>query len=130
MTRRFALASALVLAAAHPSFAAACLPHDALVRGTLRVVKAKHPNGTPIEALQLMFKPPICVTVQSTLEQNRLAKLNVTAMHLAVPQTVFRRLKKRLGSKTTAVGNIGEPHTAWHIGDAIMFDARILRISK
>ena len=130
MTREFAFAAALVLAAVHPGFAAPCLSPDAPVRGVLSVTKAKHPNGTPIEALQLVFRPPICVTVPSALENNRLTKLRVASMHLAVPATTSRQLKRRLGSTVTARGNIGEPHTAWHIGDAIMFDARVLRSGR
>jgi hypothetical protein len=94
------------------------------------MAKAKHPNGTPIEALQLAFNPPICVNVSSLLEKDKLTKLNVGTMHLVVSPKVSRTLRKRLGSKATAVGNIAESHTAWHVGDAIMFDARVVRSRK
>jgi hypothetical protein len=38
-----------------------CVSSTSTVRGELRAVHTRHPNGTPIEASQLVFRPSICV---------------------------------------------------------------------
>jgi hypothetical protein len=47
-------------------------------------------------------------------------------MHIVPQKQYIARLKRSLGQAVTAQGEISEPHTAWHQGDAIMFDAVIL----
>jgi hypothetical protein len=123
-----AWAGCFLLAALTPCDAAlaACLPHTAAMRGELRLVSTRHPNGQPIEALQLVLRPAVCVQVPSST--GRPATLQVNALQLFVQPPVSDQLKARLGSMVTARGDIDEPHTAWHIGDAVMFGAVILRI--
>jgi hypothetical protein len=38
-----------------------CVSSTSTVRGEPRAVHTRHPNGTPIEAFQLVFRPSICV---------------------------------------------------------------------
>ena len=105
-----------------------CLPHTATFRGELRIINTRHPNGQTIEAMQLVFRPSICIFLPALGESGRMQRLDVREMHI-VPQKQFAALLKRsLGQTVTARGDISEPHTAWHQGDAIMFDAVILHV--
>jgi hypothetical protein len=105
-----------------------CLAHTAAVRGELRVVNTRHPNGQTIEAMQLVFRPSICIVLPEPDDTGRQQKLDVREIHI-VPQKQFAaRLKQSLGKVVTARGEIGEPHTAWHQGDAIMFNAVIVGV--
>jgi hypothetical protein len=105
-----------------------CVSSTSTVRGEIRVVHSRHPNGTKIEAFQLVFRPPICVAVPTIGGQDRLETLKVREMHLFLDKSLKDRLRKRLGSIVTARGKIEEPLTAWHIGDAIMLEPTILDI--
>ena len=105
-----------------------CLPHTAPMRGELRLIKTRHPAGYSIEAMQLVFRPPICVVVPALAESGRLEQLDVREMHIVPQKQFLDRLKRSLGRMVTARGDIGETHTAWHQGDAIMFDAVVLHI--
>jgi hypothetical protein len=135
MTRSLVLLAAAMTAAmtttlALPANAQSpdCLPHTAAVRGELRVINTRHPNGQAIEAMQLVFRPSICIVLPEPDDAGRPQKLDVHEMHI-VPQKQFAaRLKQSLGKAVTARGEIGEPHTAWHQGDAIMFNAVIVGI--
>jgi hypothetical protein len=104
-----------------------CLARDAPVRGELKLLKTRHPAGYPIEALMFVFKPPICVMVMPELSAgSKPERLEVSAMHVVPSKKDAARLKRALRKTVTVKGNIVESHTAWHQGDAIMFEAEIV----
>ena len=45
------------------------------VSGTLRHVTARHPNGTPLEVMQLWLDRPGCMVVQGTMKRTADARL-------------------------------------------------------
>jgi hypothetical protein len=108
-----------------------CLTHDAAVRGELKLLKTRHPAGYPIEALMFVFKPPICVMVVPALTQgSEPERLDISAMHIVPKKQEAARLKRALRTTVAVKGNIVESHTAWHQGDAIMFEAEIVDAAR
>jgi hypothetical protein len=106
-----------------------CLRATDPVSGTLRQVSTRHPNGTPIEVMQLRLDRPGCMVVPGLDGTPR--PMRFQAVHLVSQDPALRaRLRNAAGSRATVQGgDVMEPHTAWHIGDLVMLDVRILRLA-
>jgi hypothetical protein len=117
-----------------PTYAAECRDETEAFTGTLRLVRTRHAmNSTPIEALQLVFEPPICVLYRESVNQTDKTRLDgVATMHLLVTASETAQLRRRVGTSVTAKsgrdGGVSPPLTAWHIGDAIMVRPQIVTI--
>jgi hypothetical protein len=117
-----------------PAFAAECRDETEALQGTLRLVRTRHAmNSTPIEALQLVFKPPICVMYKESVNQKDKQRLDaVRTLHLLVTNSEAARLKRHIGAKVTVQpgkdGGVSSALTAWHIGGAIMVHPEIVSI--
>ena len=128
---RAALFLAVVIVAA-PDMASAqqreVLRDGAVVRGTLRVVKTKHPNGTPIRALQLVSAGNYFLNDDEFCEKDvALKKLHIVAKD----RDTTKRLERSLGKMLSIKGRqFYCAHTAWHIGDAVVADAEIVEESR
>jgi len=87
---------------------------DILV-GTLRLVHTRHPNGTKIEAYQVVSTPR---TMPANDDFCDYAK-GVTTFHLFTMDEVARkRLKPHIGKTVTVkMDALFCSQTAWHIGD-------------
>lgn len=90
-------------------------------------------NSTPIEAWQLVFKPPVCVLYKESVNAKDKQRLdNIGTMHLLVTPSEAARLKGRSGARVTVKagtdGGISPALTAWHIGDAIMLHPEIVTV--
>ena len=107
-----------------------CISQDAPIQGELRLTETRHPNGARIVVFQLVLFPKVCVLV-SSLERGKFERLeNIGSIHLAAEPGVLKKLRLKLGKLVTAQGELSEPMTAWHIGDAVMFKARIVKIEE
>ena len=117
-----------------PTYAAECRDETETVQGTLRLVRTRHSmNSTPIEALQLVFNPPLCITYRELATAKDKQRLDgVTTLHLLVTAADAARLKRRVGAQVTARagpdGGMSPALTAWHIGDAVMVRPRIVTV--
>jgi hypothetical protein len=117
-----------------PTYGAECRDETEAVEGTLRLVRTKHAmNSTPIEALQLVFNPPLCLTYRESVTAKDKQRLDgVKSLHLLVTAADAARLKRRVGAQVSAKarpdGGISPALTAWHIGDAIMVRPEIVTI--
>jgi len=122
------------LLACAPASAAECRDETEALQGTLRLVRTRHAmNSTPIEALQLVFKPAICVMYKESVNQKDKQRLDtVRTLHLLVTASEAARLKRSVGAKVTVRagkdGGVSPALTAWHIGDAIMVHPEILTV--
>jgi hypothetical protein len=120
--------------AAAPAHAAQCREETDTFQGALRLVRTRHAmNSTPIEALQLVFKPSLCVMYTESVNQKDKQRLdNVKTMHLIVTGSETAQLKRHIGAVVTAKagkdGGISPALTAWHIGGAIMIHPEILTV--
>ena len=68
------------------------------------MVRTRHAlNSTPIEALQLAFKPSLCVMYTETVNQKYKQRLDdMRTMHLIVTDSETARLKRHIGAVVTA----------------------------
>jgi hypothetical protein len=87
---------------------------DAL-SGTLRLVGTRHPNGTKIEAYQIVSAPRMMPAGDDFCAAGK----GVTTFHLFTMTGAARKqLKRYLGKPVTVKATaLFCSHTAWHIGD-------------
>jgi hypothetical protein len=130
MIHRLLLRSALLaaIAAAPATMANAqqreTLRDGAVVRGKLSFIKTKHPNGTPIQAFQLLSTGDHFLNDDEFCEKGvALRKFHIVARD----RDTTKRLEKSLGKVLSVRGKqFYCAHTAWHIGDAVVADAEIV----
>ena len=83
--------------------------------GTLRLVSTRHPNGTKIEAYQIVSAPRAMPADDDFCEAGK----GVTTFHLfTMTDGARKQLKPLLGKPVTVKATtLFCSHTAWHIGD-------------
>lgn len=83
--------------------------------GTLRLVRTRHPNGTKIEAYQIVSVPRLMPADDDFCEAGK----GVTTFHLFTTSEAARKQLKPLLGKTITVQATALfcSETAWHIGD-------------
>ena len=83
--------------------------------GKLRLVPTRHPNGTKIEAYQIVSRPRAMPKGDDFCDYDK----GATTFHLFTMKDALRKQLDPLLSKTVSVKVIGLfcSETAWHIGD-------------
>jgi hypothetical protein len=83
--------------------------------GTLRLVATRHPNGTKIEAYQIVSAPRAMPADDEFCESGK----GVTTFHLfTMTDAARKQLKPLLGKPVTVkAATLFCSHSAWHIGD-------------
>jgi hypothetical protein len=83
--------------------------------GKLRLVRTRHPNGTKIDAYQIVSVPRVMPADDDFCEAGK----GVTTFHLfAMKDTEKRQLQPLLGKTITVKADaLFCSETAWHIGD-------------
>jgi hypothetical protein len=90
------------------------------VAGTLRVVNARHPNGTAIRALQVVATTPLALPDEFCERGKPLRTFHLVPKD----QDTARKLDALVGRQVAIRGSeIFCSHTAWHIGDAVVLRA-------
>jgi hypothetical protein len=90
-----------------------------VMTGTLREVHTVHPNGTAIDAFQIVADAP--VQAVAVLGDGCVAAQIVQLVPL--DDAVAKALVGRLGQVVKVTSpDVFEAHTAWHIGDAVAMD--------
>jgi hypothetical protein len=86
-----------------------------ILTGTLRLVATRHPNGTKIEAYQIVSVPRAMPADDDFCEPGK----GVTTFHLFTMNDAARKqLKPLIGKAVSAKATaLFCSHTAWHIGD-------------
>ena len=95
-------------------------PGDTL-SGKLRVVKTRHPNGTPITAYQIVVDHPKNFAKEDDFCY---PKNPPVTFHLVVldDKAKLVLLKRKLGKSVKVVAeDLMCSETAWHVGDAVVF---------
>ncbi|MBR0757525.1 hypothetical protein JQ604_35550 [Bradyrhizobium jicamae] len=116
MLRFASLAMGIGLALlASPAVAQEPIKDGDTVTGVLRLVRARHPNGTRIEAYQIVSAPRAMPEGDDFCDYDKA----VTTFHLFAPTVAARtQLKPLLGKTITAKATaLFCSQTAWHIGD-------------
>ena len=94
------------------------LKHGDVIHGLVRVVNAKHPNGTPILAYQIVSDAPKAFAQKDGFCKAAPPK----TFHLVETDNKVKagRLKRSVGKKIDlVVDEFMCSQTAWHIGDAV-----------
>lgn len=118
--RRIAAALLLVVLASESPFVAPARAQEAIkagdvLTGRLRLVRTRHPNGTRIDAYQIVSLPRMMPADDDFCEAGK----GVTIFHLfAMKDAEKRRLQPLLGKTITVKADaLFCSETAWHIGD-------------
>lgn len=110
---------------ATPPLAQECLKSGDAVKGKLRFVRTRHPNGMRIEAYQLTDVRGACVKDDDFCDE----ATPPTKFHVVpADETVKKELSRSLGKTLTVrAREFFCAHTAWHIGDVVMLGATIAK---
>lgn len=121
---RPALLLAALICQASPA-AAGCLSPGAPLPGILQRLESRHPNGTPLRALVLLTPPGTCLLLDSG---DGPEEVEIRILHLVFPDRQRTQAAARLLGEPVTIGgqDIARAFTAWHLGDAVLFDPRIL----
>ena len=105
--------AALVMGA--PAIAQQPIKAGDTLTGTLRLVSTRHPNGTKIEAYQIVSASRMMPADDDFCETGK----GVTTFHLFTMTDAARKQLKPLLGKPVSVKATALfcSHTAWHIGD-------------
>ncbi|MBR0826486.1 hypothetical protein JQ596_13135 [Bradyrhizobium manausense] len=112
---RLACIALALLAPGSAAEAQAPIKNGDTLTGTLRMVRTRHPNGTRIEAYQIVSAPRLMPADDDFCEAGK----GVTTFHLfTMSDAAHKQLKPLLG-KTVSVQATALfcSQTAWHIGD-------------
>jgi hypothetical protein len=97
---------------------AECLTKGQVIAGKFEWVSATHPNGTPIRA-------PFVILSKAACEHDFFGSARGTRVQLAL-HNIDEMKNIRPGTMLTIRADYGTPETAWHIGDIIAFNAKIV----
>jgi hypothetical protein len=93
------------------------------ITGKLRLVETRHPNGTRLRAFQVVVDTP-----KMFAEKDEFCDGPPKTFHLVVMNDKPKeaQLKKLLGKKVAVVAeSLMCSETAWHVGDAVLFQWRL-----
>lgn len=124
------LAAFVVTAAAEPSRAQETLKPGDTISGRLRFLKHRHPNGTWISVYQIASDHPRKFAKADEFCDD---KTPPKTFHLVVMDDKAKkaRLDRLLGKTVVVVAeDFFCSHTAWHIGDAVIFQLRFVEPAK
>jgi hypothetical protein len=109
------MAGLAVLLMSAPAEAQQPIKDGDTLTGKLRVVPTRHPNGTKIEAYQIVSAPRMMPADDEFCESGK----GATAFHLfTMTEAARKQLKPWLGKTVTVKATaLFCSHTAWHIGD-------------
>jgi hypothetical protein len=87
-----------------------------LLTGQLRLVRTKHPNGTPINAFQIVSSPRAMPANDDSCDKP------ATTFHVVAMDDAKTKQLQPLVGKTVSLKaeDLFCSHTAWHIGDAVV----------
>jgi len=131
MTRALRLATAaLLIGWAGPALAQSCPGKGATLTGTLRVERHQHPNGSTFQPWMLQLASPTCLMIAGLDDKTSPERIpNIRKVQLGPSsEQQTAQLKGLIGkSITVRLDDVFEPHTAWHVGDAVSTEFTIVR---
>jgi hypothetical protein len=115
VTAGFVVAVMLAAFTSEAAFAQEAIKAGDILTGRLRLVRTRHPNGTRIDAYQIVSVPRMMPADDDFCEAGK----GVTTFHLfAMKDAEKRQLQPLLGKTITVKADaLFCSETAWHIGD-------------
>ena len=122
--RRASIAALGALWLSVPAIAQEPIKEGGVLTGKLRLVRTRHPNGTPIDAYQIVSVPRAMPAGDDFCDYDQ----GATTFHLfTMTQAAKKQLQPLLGKTVTVKANaLFCSETAWHIGDAAVPDWTLL----
>jgi hypothetical protein len=116
------LLTALLLAA--PALAQEPIKEGGVLTGKLRLVATRHPNGTKLEAYQIVSEPRAMPPGDDFCDYDK----GATTFHLfTMTDAAKKQLQSLLGKTISVKANaLFCSETAWHIGDVVVPDWTVL----
>jgi hypothetical protein len=124
MLRRIPLAALAVLCLIAPALAQEPIKEGGVLTGKLRLVATRHPNGTKLEAYQIVSDPRAMPPGDEFCDYDK----GATTFHLfTMTDAAKKQLQPLLGRTISVKANaLFCSETAWHIGDVAVPDWTIL----
>ena len=97
-----------------------CPGPEVSINGEFRRVESRHPNGTDLQYGFVVTPEPICIAVP---EGTREA---VSGRWVQISWADGQEDRPRPGDQVEVRADCFEPHTAWHLGDIICINARLI----
>jgi hypothetical protein len=101
---------------ASSSLAQDAIKDGGLLAGELRLVRTRHPNGTPINAYQVV-SPPRTMPADDEFCDKPATTFHIVAMDDASTKQLRSLVGKQVSLKADVLFC---SHTAWHIGDVVV----------
>ena len=120
MLRRIPLAALAVLCLIAPALAQEPIKEGGVLTGKLRLVATRHPNGTKLEAYQIVSDPRAMPPGDEFCDYDK----GATTFHLfTMTDAAKKQLQPLLGRTISVKANaLFCSETAWHIGDVAVPD--------
>ncbi len=124
MLRRASIIVFVVLSLAMPATAQEPIKEGGVLTGKLRLVRTRHPNGTKIEAYQLVSEPRAMPPGDDFCDYDK----GASTFHLfTMTEAAKKQLQPLLGKTLSVKANaLFCSETAWHIGDVAVPDWTVL----
>ncbi len=107
-----------------PALAQEPIKEGGMLTGKLRLVRTRHPNGTPIDAYQIVSAPRAMPPGDEFCDYDKAA---ITFHLFAMTDAKKKQLQPLLGKTVTVKANaLFCSETAWHIGDVAVPDWTVL----
>ena len=122
--RRVGIAAMVALWLTMPAVAQEAIKDGGVLTGTLRLVRTRHPNGTKIEAYQIVSVPRAMPAGDDFCDYAK----GATTFHLFTMNDAARKQLQPLLGKTISVQAVAPfcSETAWHIGDVAVPEWKLL----
>lgn len=97
-----------------------CPGPELSMRGEFRLVESRHPNGTELTYGFVVTPEPICLAVSDGIQEQ------VDGRWVQVSWADGQLERPRPGDQLEVAAECFQPHTAWHLGDIICINARLI----
>jgi hypothetical protein len=120
LLRRASIAALSTLWLSLPALAQEPIKEGGMLTGKLRLVRTRHPNGTAIDAYQIVSVPRAMPAGDDFCDYDK----GATTFHLfAMTAAKKKQLQPLLGKTITVKANaLFCSETAWHVGDVAVPD--------
>ena len=102
-----------------------CVELRGPLEGEFRYVESRHPNGTNLRYGFVVTPEPVCI--DATLEGGSASKVLGRWVQVSWSDEQIGNQPQPGDLVEVAVNDCFEPHTAWHLGDIICINAKLVR---
>ncbi len=120
----YAFATVIISQPAQP----VCLENGDQISGEFRYVESRHPNGTSLRYGFVVVPEPVCVVAESR-ETGEMYLVWGRWIQISYAEDEVGN-QPYVGDAVTVSADYFEPHTAWHLGDIVGINARVIAAER